>query len=80
MSTTPDEFVPDPAVAREFGTTLMTIWRWTNDPALDFPRPIKIRNRNFRSRRMLDAFKQRMLRRAIGRGEHSCDIDSDTCH
>jgi hypothetical protein len=33
----PDELVPDPKVAAEFGVTPMTLWRWDNDPALDFP-------------------------------------------
>ena len=60
-----DEFVPDPQVAKEFNVTLMTLWRWDHDPALDFPPPIKIRNRNFRSRERLDAFKERMVRLAI---------------
>lgn len=60
-----DEFVPDPQVAKEFNVTLMTLWRWDHDPALDFPPPIKIRNRNFRSRERLDAFKERMVRVAI---------------
>jgi hypothetical protein len=61
----PDEHVPDPQVARELGVTLMTLWRYTHDPNLGFPPPIKLRNRNFRSRRMLEEFKERMLRSAI---------------
>lgn len=60
-----DELVPDPQVAREFNITLMTLWRWTNDPKLDFPARISIRNRNFRSRHQLETFKSLMLRRAI---------------
>jgi hypothetical protein len=57
-----DELVPDPQVWNELGITSMTGWRYTNDPQLNFPPPIKIRTRNFRSRRMLEDFKQRMLR------------------
>jgi hypothetical protein len=64
--TTPDTLVPDPVVAAEFGVTLMTLWRWTHDPKLEFPAQIKIRRRNFRSRRQLEQFKYRMLRTAIG--------------
>ena len=60
-----DEFVPDPVVWREFGVTSMTLWRWTRDKELGFPPPIRIRNRLFRSRRQLEEFKQRMLRKAI---------------
>jgi hypothetical protein len=60
-----DELVPDPVVAREFGISLMSLWRYTHDPKLNFPAAIKIRNRNFRSRRQLEAFKSLMLRRAV---------------
>lgn len=61
----PDELVPDPKVQQEFGVSAMTLWRWDRDPTLEFPPPIKIRKRNYRSRYALDAFKQRMLRAAI---------------
>jgi hypothetical protein len=60
-----DELVPDPQVWREFDITSMAGWRWTHDPKLNFPPPIKIRNRNYRSRRQLEEFKRRMLRQAI---------------
>jgi len=45
----------------------MTGWRWSRDPTLDFPPPIQIRGRNFRSRRQLERWKAEMLRRSIGR-------------
>ena len=61
----PDTLVPDPQVWREFGICTMTGYRWTYDPTLNFPPPIKIRNRCFRSRKMLEDFKARMLRKAI---------------
>src|SRR5215467_5468368 len=63
--TNPDKLIPDPVVCAEFGVTAMTLWRWTRDTDLNFPPPIAIRNRNFRSRRQLEAFKERMLRKAI---------------
>ncbi|WFU55711.1 hypothetical protein QA639_40290 [Bradyrhizobium pachyrhizi] len=56
-----DELVPDTVVASEFHKSLMTLYRWTHDPTLDFPPPIKIRNRNHRSRRGLEEFKARMM-------------------
>lgn len=37
-----DTLVPDPQVAKEFNVTLMTLWRWTHDPRLGFPPPVKI--------------------------------------
>jgi hypothetical protein len=61
----PDSLVPDPAVCGEFGVTSMTLWRWTHDSELNFPPAIAIRNRNFRSRKQLEAFKARMLEKAI---------------
>lgn len=64
----PDEFVPDPQVFAEFGISAMTGWRWDHDAELvelGWPPPIKIRSRNFRSRRALDKFKARLVRRAI---------------
>ena len=63
--TNPDKLIPDPVVCAEFGVTPMTLWRWTRDPELNFPPAIAIRNRNFRSRRQLEAFKERMLTVAI---------------
>lgn len=29
------------------GISDMTLWRWLNDPALDFPKPIYIGNRRY---------------------------------
>lgn len=62
---TPDQLVPDPIVAEEFYVTLMTLWRWSRDPDLNFPPPVKIRTKNFRSRRAIEEFKERMLMGAI---------------
>jgi predicted DNA-binding transcriptional regulator AlpA len=61
----PDSLLPDAQVAKELGITVMSLWRRTNDPDEDFPAPIKIRNRNFRSRKQLEAYKKRKLRKAM---------------
>lgn len=62
----PDQFVPDPIVAKEFGgVSLMTLYRWTNDPKLGFPPPVKIRTKNFRSRRALEDFKARIISQRV---------------
>ena len=62
----PDRLISDRAIATEFGgVSLMTLYRWTNDPALGFPPPIKIRTKNFRSRRAIEEFKARMMRNAV---------------
>lgn len=62
-----DSLIPDPEVAKEFGISLMSLWRWDRDPDLGFPPRIKIRRRNYRSRRGLDQFKAKMLRGALVR-------------
>jgi predicted DNA-binding transcriptional regulator AlpA len=61
----PDSLVPDAQVAKELGTSVMGLWRRTNDPDGDFPAPIKIRSRNFRSRKALEAYKARKLKEAM---------------
>tara|TARA_B100001971_G_scaffold207828_1_gene228588 strand:+ start:732 stop:941 length:210 start_codon:yes stop_codon:yes gene_type:complete len=37
------------AAVREIcgGVSDMTLWRWLNDPALNFPKPIKIQKRRY---------------------------------
>jgi hypothetical protein len=63
-----DEFVPDPKVRKEFSVTPMTMWRWDHDPVkveLGWPPPIKIGDRNYRSRKLLEQFKANLLRLAI---------------
>ena len=67
LATAPDQLVPDPVVWREFGISAMTGWRWSRDPALDFPPAVAIRGRNFRSRAALQAFKSRMMHAAVAK-------------
>jgi hypothetical protein len=58
--------VADPDVQTEFGgISAMTLHRWSIDPDLGFPPPIKIRNLNFRSRDALDEFKAALIRKAL---------------
>ena len=61
-----DSLVPGPQVEREFGVTAMTIWRWERSN-LGFPPAIKINGRSYRSRLMLEAFKARLLARAMNK-------------
>lgn len=57
--------VPDPLVWREFSITDMTLWRWSHDAQLEFPPAVKIRGRNFRSRRLLEEFKAKQFEKAM---------------
>jgi hypothetical protein len=58
---TQDTLVPDPLVQQEFGVTAMTIHRWDHDPNLNFPPKIKIRTKNYRSRKALEQFKADLI-------------------
>ncbi|WP_375159792.1 hypothetical protein [Bradyrhizobium sp. RDT46] len=60
-----DPLVPDPVVCKEFGITRMTLHRWDRDEKLGFPIKIQIREKNYRRRDELDAFKRRVLEEAI---------------
>ena len=62
-----DQFVPDPQVCKEFGITAMTLWRWDHDAELGFAPRIQIRGKNYRSRKLLEQFKQRMVAVAIAK-------------
>ena len=62
-----DELVPDPDVWRELNVTSMTGYRYTRDPNLNFPPPIKIRNRNFRSRALPEEWKAGLLQLALSK-------------
>jgi len=53
------KLLPDPKVCERYDVTPMTIWRWDRDPDLNFPKPIRIRNRKYRDERELDDFDER---------------------
>lgn len=58
--------VSDPDIAAEFGgISLMTLYRWTHDKELGFPPvAVKIRNKNYRSRDAIEAFKKKQITQA----------------
>jgi hypothetical protein len=59
-----DSFVPDSVVRAELGgITSTTMRRWEQKPSLNFPPPIRINERTYRSRRALEAFKTEAIRR-----------------
>jgi predicted DNA-binding transcriptional regulator AlpA len=69
-----ETLVPDPQVVREFGICSMTLFRWTRDPKLGFPQPVKINGRCYRSRREIEEFKQRMLRKAVAERAKQAEV------
>lgn len=36
----------------------MTIWRWERDPRLNFPKPVRIRNRKYYRESEIEAFEK----------------------
>jgi hypothetical protein len=63
-----DVLVGDPQFIQELDISNGTKCRYDKDPAmaaLGWPPPMKIKERNYRSRRMIEAFKAAMLKRAI---------------
>lgn len=48
------KWMPGPKVQDRYGRTKMTIRRWGQDVELDFPKPIKINNRNYWDEAELD--------------------------
>jgi hypothetical protein len=57
----PDDLIPDGAVAQRYHVHIKTIGRWDADPRLDFPSPIVIHNRKYRRRRELEEFERRRV-------------------
>ncbi len=46
-------------VAQRYNVVLRSVDRWVHDPDLGFPKPIKIRDRNYYDEAELDAFDRR---------------------
>jgi predicted DNA-binding transcriptional regulator AlpA len=55
-------FLPDPKVRVRYGVTDMTLWRWSKDPNLKFPQPMKINGRNYRRLAELETWERKRAR------------------
>lgn len=42
-----NDWLTGPQVARRFGISSMSLWRWARDPRLGFPAPTRVRDRNY---------------------------------
>jgi hypothetical protein len=51
------------------GITEMTLWRWRQDPRLNFPKPYVIRRRNFYDVAELDSWLKRQRCAVLAGGE-----------
>ena len=56
----PKKLLPERVVAARYGVYPQTLKRWEADPRLDFPKPIRIRNRLYCDEAELDQFDRRM--------------------
>lgn len=55
---TEDDFLTSNQVRQEFGgISAMALWRWQQDESLGFPKPTKIRARNYWARGDIRRFK-----------------------
>jgi predicted DNA-binding transcriptional regulator AlpA len=53
-------FLTGPQLQRRLGTSRTGIWRWLNDKALAFPKPTKIRGRNYWALADVEAWERRV--------------------
>jgi len=74
----PDTHVPDSKVRQELGgLSRMCLWRWDHDRKMidrGWPPAIELNGRKYRSRRLLERFKQALMRRAIERRDTKTGI------
>ena len=50
--------LPDPKVCERYSVTSMTLYRWDSNPALNFPKPIRINRRKYRDQAELEAWER----------------------
>ena len=62
----PDDLLPDLKVAERYQVTLRTVHRWDEDPELDFPKPLWIRNRKYRRVKELERWERKRAARDAG--------------
>ena len=60
MSNETDRYLTGPQVDERYGRSEQTRWRWSKDPYLGFPKPLKIKGRNFYRLHELKEFESRM--------------------
>ena len=60
MSDTNDEYLTGPDLDRRYKRSSQTRWRWSKDPELGFPLPIRIKNRLLYRRSDIQEWERRM--------------------
>lgn len=60
-------YLTGPQVQRRYNITYVTLWRWMKDPAMGFPKPLKISNRrNLFLLSELEAFERSRVSASMG--------------
>jgi predicted DNA-binding transcriptional regulator AlpA len=52
-------YLTGPQIKARYGCSYQTIWRWMNDEAMEFPKPLKINNRNRFDLEEIEAFERK---------------------
>jgi predicted DNA-binding transcriptional regulator AlpA len=52
-------YLTGPQVKARYGCSYQTIWRWMNAPGMEFPKPLKINNRNRFALDEIEAFERK---------------------
>ena len=60
MSDTIDDYLTGPDLDRRYKRSSQTRWRWSKDPELGFPKPIKIKNRLLYRRAEIERWERSM--------------------
>jgi predicted DNA-binding transcriptional regulator AlpA len=55
-----DEYLTGPDLDRRYKRSSQTRWRWSKDPELGFPKPIKIKNRLLYRLSEIEEWERRM--------------------
>lgn len=58
--------LPDPQVAARYGVSSRTIFRWDEQQALGFPRPVRINRRKYRRIAQLENWERQRVADKIG--------------
>jgi hypothetical protein len=61
--TVPDsaDLLPDPQVARRYNVVPRTLYRWDAQPALGFPKPLRINGRKYRRIEQLENWERQRV-------------------
>jgi len=55
----PKTYLTGPQIKARYGCSYQTIWRWMNNPGMEFPKPLKINNRNRFALDEIEAFERK---------------------